>query len=90
LVLQATVQLANKQIGRSQLTKNQISSNVQVAIAKLPSGKQDLILKKSGKGLLHYLVAYRYRLQGNQSGALNGLRIVREIRAANSNNLLRG
>ena len=38
---------------------------------------------------MHYLVAYRYRTQGNQNGALNGLRIVREIRAANSNNLLR-
>ncbi|WP_009631786.1 alpha-2-macroglobulin family protein [Synechocystis sp. PCC 7509] len=87
--LKATVQLANKQLGQAQLTKDRLSLNVQVPIAKLPRGKQDLILKKSGKGLLHYLVAYRYRLQGNQSGALNGLRVVREIRAANNNQILR-
>jgi alpha-2-macroglobulin len=62
---------------------------VQVPINKLPRGKHDLLLKKSGKGLLHYLVAYRYRLQGKQSGALNGLRVVREIRAANNTQILR-
>lgn len=87
--LKATVKLANKQLGQAQLTKDRISLDVQVPIAKLPRGKQDLILNKSGKGLLHYLVAYRYRTQGNQSGALNGLRVVREIRAANNNQILR-
>ncbi len=86
--LKATVQLAGKQIARSQLTKNQISLDVQIPIAKLPRGKQELLLKKSGRGLLHYLVAYRYRLQGKQPGALNGLRVVREIRAANEKKVL--
>ncbi|MBW4665238.1 MAG: Ig-like domain-containing protein [Chroococcus sp. CMT-3BRIN-NPC107] len=87
--LKATVQLANKQLGQAQLTKDRLSLDVQVPIAKLPRGKHDLLLKKSGKGLLHYLIAYRYRLQGNQSGALNRLRVVREIRAVNNNQVLR-
>ncbi|KJH72830.1 alpha-2-macroglobulin family protein [Aliterella atlantica] len=87
--LTATVQLAGKQLASAKLASNGNSTlDVKVPIAQLPRGKHDLILKKSGQGLLHYLVAYRYRLQGNQSGALNGLRVVREIRAANEEKLL--
>lgn len=85
----ATVQLAGKQLASTKLTGDRTSNvNIKVAMANLPRGKHDLISKKSGQGLLHYLVAYRYRLQGNQPGALNGLRVVREIRAANEEKVL--
>ena len=47
-----------------------------------------MTLKKTGQGLLHYLVAYRYRLQGNQPGKLNGLRVTRTIRPANEDKVL--
>jgi alpha-2-macroglobulin len=64
------------------------SATVKTAIADLPRGKTNLDLQKSGKGILHYLVAYRYRLQGDQPGRLNGLRITRTIRPANQENIL--
>ncbi len=94
--LMASVQLAGKQLASSKLADDALGGSrsdhrnldVKVPIANLPRGKHDLILKKSGQGLLHYLVAYRYRLQGNQIGALNGLRVVREIRAANEEKVL--
>lgn len=87
--LTATVQLAGKQLASAKLAGDRNSNlEVKVPIANLPRGKHDLILKKSGQGLLHYSVAYRYRLQGNQPGALNGLRVVREIRAANESKVL--
>ncbi len=59
------------------------SSRHTVPMAALPGGKNDLVLEKSGQGQLHYLVAYSYRLMGNQPGILNGLRITRIIRPAN-------
>jgi uncharacterized protein YfaS (alpha-2-macroglobulin family) len=59
-----------------------------VAIVEMPRGRSDLILAKSGKGELHYLVAYTYRLKGNQPGRLNGLRITRQIRPANQDTVL--
>jgi alpha-2-macroglobulin len=85
--LTATVQLAGKQLVSTKLAGDR-NLEIKVAIADLPRGKRELILKKSGQGLLHYLVAYRYRLQGDRSGALNGLRVVREIRAANEQKVL--
>jgi alpha-2-macroglobulin len=59
-----------------------------VPMAALPRTPTDLVLSKSGQGQLHYLVAYSYRLAGNQPGALNGLRITRFIRPANSDQVL--
>jgi uncharacterized protein YfaS (alpha-2-macroglobulin family) len=64
------------------------STDLTVAIADLPRDRNTLVLKKSGDGILHYLVAYRYRLQGNQPGRLNGLRITRILRAANQEKVL--
>jgi hypothetical protein len=58
-------------------------------MAQLPRGRHDLRLNKSGQGTLHYLVAYRYRLKGNQPGRFNGLRMTREIRPANQEKVLR-
>ncbi|MBD2181674.1 alpha-2-macroglobulin family protein [Aerosakkonema funiforme] len=86
----ATVELAGKQLASTRFQGyRQSSQDVQVPMAQLPRGQHDLILKKSGQGTLHYLAAYRYRLPGNQPGRLNGLRVVREIRAANQDKVLR-
>jgi uncharacterized protein YfaS (alpha-2-macroglobulin family) len=64
------------------------SETTTVPITELPQEKATLELKKSGNGRLHYLVAYRYRLQGNQPGRLNGLRVTRTIRPANEDKIL--
>ena len=55
----------------------------------LPKGESDLVLEKSGEGKLHYLVEYSYRLPGNQPGRYNGLRVGREIRLANEDEIWR-
>jgi alpha-2-macroglobulin len=59
-----------------------------VPMAELPRGKQDLVLKKTGDGTLHYLAAYRYQPQGNQPGRFNGLRITRTVQPANQTKVL--
>jgi alpha-2-macroglobulin len=64
------------------------SETAKTAMTDLPRGKNNLELKKSGNGNLHYLVAYRYRLQGDQPGRLNGLRVTRTIRPANQTDIL--
>ena len=86
----ATVQLAGKKLGEKRFEgyKNP-NLEIKVPMTELPRGRHDLILQKSGKGTLHYLVAYRYRLQGNQPGRFNGLRVVREIRRAGGDKALR-
>jgi alpha-2-macroglobulin len=60
-----------------------------VPMAQLPKGSSDVVMAKNGIGRLHYVVSYRYRLQGDQPGVLNGLRVTREIRAANQATVLR-
>jgi hypothetical protein len=85
-----TVQLAGKQLASARFAGyRKPSLELQVPMAKLPYGQQNLLLQKSGQGLLHYLVAYRYRLQGTQPGVLKGLRVTREIRPANQEKVLR-
>jgi len=87
---QATVQLAGKNLGSTRLDiKRTPTAEFKVAMAELPRGRHDLLLKKSGQGTLHYLAAYRYRLQGNQRGRYNGLGVLREIRPANQEKVLR-
>jgi uncharacterized protein YfaS (alpha-2-macroglobulin family) len=86
---EATVQLAGKQLGNASFNGYQSASRtLKVPIAELPRDHHDLILKKTGSGTLHYGVAYRYRLQGDQPGRLNGLRITRTVRPANQNQVL--
>ncbi len=86
----ATVQLSRKQLGKVQFQGYRNPSfELKVPMAELPRGRHDLVLQKSGKGTLHYLTAYRYRLQGNQPGRLNGLRVIRYIRPANQEKVLR-
>ncbi len=59
---------------------------INVAMDGLASG--ELVLEKSGEGKLHYLVEYSYRLPGNQPGRFNGLRVAREVRLANTEEVL--
>ncbi|PZV13974.1 MAG: hypothetical protein DCF22_09675, partial [Leptolyngbya sp.] len=85
----ATATLAGKNLATAQFQGYQKpSKSVTVALSELPRGKNDLTLKKTGNGILHYLVAYRYRPQGNQPGRLNGLRITRSLRPANQEQTL--
>jgi len=76
----ATVQLAGKKIGETRFNGYQNSSlQLNVVMDKLPRGRHDLTLQKSGNGKLHYLVAYNYLLPGNQPGRFNGLRVTKAI-----------
>jgi hypothetical protein len=85
----ATVQLEDKLLGNVQF-KGYKPSNYDLKIPhqNLPKGENNLILKKSGDGVLNYLIAYRYRLPGNQQGRLNGLRVTRYIHPANQSMIL--
>ncbi|OLP18932.1 hypothetical protein BST81_08450 [Leptolyngbya sp. 'hensonii'] len=86
----ATVQLAGQQLAATQFQGYRNPSlAVTVPMAQLPKGKQEVVIQKSGQGKLHYLVAYRYRLQGHQPGKLNGLRVSRELRPAGETQVLR-
>ncbi|MBR8835595.1 MAG: alpha-2-macroglobulin family protein [Stigonema ocellatum SAG 48.90 = DSM 106950] len=81
----AKVQLDGKKLGEIRFEGyHNPSADVKVPMAELPRGRHDLLLQKSGQGRLHYLAAYRYRLQGNQPGRFNGLRVTREVRGVGS------
>ncbi|MEG4575389.1 alpha-2-macroglobulin [Microcoleus sp. N3A4] len=85
---QATVKLAGKTLDSIQFDGYRNPSQfIIVATDQLPRNG-DLIVEKSGQGTLHYVVNYGYRLQGNQPGRLNGLRVVREIRPAGEDKVL--
>ncbi|MBD2293137.1 alpha-2-macroglobulin family protein [Anabaena sphaerica FACHB-251] len=87
--LVATVKLAGKKLGETRFKGYQNPSlQVNVAMDKLPRGRHDLVLQKSGQGNLHYLAAYSYRLQGNQPGRFNGLRVTREISKVNEEKVI--
>lgn len=86
---EATAQLAGKTLGTAKFQGYQkASETIDVPMSDLPQNRNDLILKKSGKGKLHYLVAYRYQLKGSQPGRLNGLRVTRTLRPANQDKVL--
>ncbi|NJK47161.1 alpha-2-macroglobulin family protein [Candidatus Gracilibacteria bacterium] len=85
----ATIKLASKQLGKVRFDGYRNPNyQLQVPMEKLPRGQHDIVLNKSGKGNLHYLTAYRYRLKGNQPGRINGLRVIRYIRPANQTQVL--
>ena len=85
----ATATLADEQLASAQFEGYQNPSlSLQVPMAELPRGQQNLVLQKTGQGTLHYLAAYRYRPQGNLAGRLNGLRVTREIRPVNQADVL--
>ncbi|WP_427158862.1 alpha-2-macroglobulin family protein [Aliinostoc sp. HNIBRCY26] len=76
----ATVKLAGKKLGENRFNGYQNPSlQLNVAMDKLPRGRHDLTLQKSGNGKLHYLVNYSYLLPGNQPGRFNGLRVTKAI-----------
>ncbi|WP_191761157.1 alpha-2-macroglobulin family protein [Komarekiella delphini-convector] len=84
-----TVQLAGKKLRENRFDGYQNPSlQMNLPMNILPRGRHDLLLTKAGKGTLHYLVAYNYRLQGNQPGRFNGLRISREIRSVSQEKIL--
>jgi uncharacterized protein YfaS (alpha-2-macroglobulin family) len=62
--------------------------NAHVPMASMPSGKSDLVLSMTGSGTLHYTIAYQYRPNAGQPGVLAGLRVIREVRAANQDQVL--
>lgn len=54
-----------------------------VPMATMPSGKSDLELSKSGRGMLHYFASFDYALHGLQPGSIAGLRVLRYVRRTN-------
>ena len=85
----ATVRLGGKNIDAMQFKGYEnFSRFINVTMDRLPQGQSNLVLDKSGKGTLHYLVEYAYRLQGNQPGRFNGLRVERAIRKAGDREIL--
>jgi uncharacterized protein YfaS (alpha-2-macroglobulin family) len=59
-----------------------------VAMNALPQGRSALALAKEGVGTLRYVVSYEYKPVNGQPGAINGLRLLREIRPANKTEVL--
>lgn len=85
----ASAQLAGKTVASAQFRgSEQPSISRTVPMRDLPRGNQTLTLRKSGNGTLHYLTAYRYRVQGNPPGRFNGLRVTRQVHPANSTKVL--
>jgi len=62
--------------------------NAFVPMARLPRGSSDLLLAKDGTGTLHYVVSFEYKPSNGEPGAMNGLRVLREIRPANKSDVL--
>ncbi|MEO7039109.1 MAG: alpha-2-macroglobulin family protein, partial [Candidatus Elarobacter sp.] len=85
----ATATLAGKTIARQHFAGAQAPQReATVAMRDLPKGRTQLALAKDGLGTLHYAVTYRYRIAGAAPGRLNGLRITRVVRAANTTPVL--
>src|SRR4029077_14815916 len=59
-----------------------------IGMASLPRGLSNVDLRKTGTGTLHYVVAFRYRLQGAQPGAMEGIRIDRILHPVNGHSVL--
>jgi uncharacterized protein YfaS (alpha-2-macroglobulin family) len=51
-------------------------------------GAHTLLLRKSGTGVLHYVVSYTYKLSANAPGRLSGLRVIRTVHPANQQTVL--
>jgi uncharacterized protein YfaS (alpha-2-macroglobulin family) len=59
-----------------------------VPMARLPKIETGLKMSRVGTGTLHYVVSYEYRPINGLPGAINGLRLLREIRPANKTEVL--
>jgi uncharacterized protein YfaS (alpha-2-macroglobulin family) len=85
----ATATLAGKAIVRERFSGAQSPQRTAtVPMRDLPTGRSEVALAKDGTGTLHYAVTYGYRLAGNAPGRLNGLRLTRIVREANTTPLL--
>ena len=86
----ATAKLDRQELLSAQFQGRRAPSQIAtIPTEELPSGKRDLVFSKTGTGDLHYLAAYRYRLQGKQSGRFQGLRVTREVRRPNDPEVIR-
>ncbi len=54
----------------------------------LTAGNHTLTLRKTGSGMLHYIVSYTYKLGADAPGRLSGLRVIRTIHPANQQTVL--
>ena len=59
-----------------------------VPMARLPHVQSALVLSRDGIVTLHYVVSYEYKPLNGEPGGIKGLRVVREIRAANKSDVL--
>ncbi|MEA5537835.1 MG2 domain-containing protein [Limnoraphis robusta Tam1] len=87
---QVQVKLGGKDLGSTQFNGFKNSSfTLNIPMSELPPGKNNLMIQTSGNGKLNYWVSYEYRLEGNQPGRLNGLRIERKIQRVNESEVLK-
>jgi uncharacterized protein YfaS (alpha-2-macroglobulin family) len=87
--LAVNVQLGSQKLGSVQLNNTDNTNwNLTLPLKELPPGKNNLIITPSSEGKLNYVVAFNYRLEGNQPGRFNGLRVDRKVRLANDNQVL--
>ncbi|MEA2690339.1 MAG: alpha-2-macroglobulin [Candidatus Eremiobacteraeota bacterium] len=85
----ATATLAGKTLVRERFTgARSPQRTAKIPMRDLPAGRNEVAVTKDGTGTLHYAVTYNYRLAGNAPGRLNGLRITRIVRAANTTPVL--
>ncbi len=83
------VKLAGDLISETQFNPSQNSSStLSLPMSELPPGKNNLRILPTGEGKLNYLVSYGYRLEGDQPGRLNGLRVERTLRFVNQEEIL--
>jgi uncharacterized protein YfaS (alpha-2-macroglobulin family) len=83
------VQLGSKKLGSVQLNKTDNTNwNLTLPLKELPPGKNNLMITPADNNKFNYLITFNYRLQGNQPGRFNGLRVDRNIRLANDNQVL--
>jgi uncharacterized protein YfaS (alpha-2-macroglobulin family) len=85
----ATASLGSKTLATERFTGTHAPQRTaSVAMRALPTGRSDVGLTKNGTGTLHYAVTYTYRLAGAAPGRLNGLRVTRVVREANTTPIL--
>ncbi|MGB3405257.1 MAG: Ig-like domain-containing protein [Microcoleaceae cyanobacterium] len=83
------VKLGSKKLGSVQLNKTDNTNwNLTLPLKELPPGKNNLMITPAENSKFNYLIAFNYRLQGNQPGRFNGLRVDRNVRLANDNQVL--
>lgn len=86
----ATAALDARQIGTARFDGySDPSQRFDVPMRALqPGSKPTVVLRKRGEGTLHYFVSYSYALSGPQPGSVEGLRVIRYLRAAGHSDVL--